>query len=104
MSRCLESRFEFVLVLRAGEGRASKSCKLFVFHREIVIIPIEEDYWAKAGLAEGAVPTSLELHVRARADGRRARLFEVQIPTQARLQELGLSNHLDAQSQTDVLP
>ena len=77
MSRCLETDFEFEFVLRSGQGRASTPCKLFVFRRVIVVVALQEDYWAKGGLAKGAVPTSLELHVRSRADGRRARLFEV---------------------------
>ena len=118
MSRCLEAEFEFEFVLRSGKRRASTACKLFVFRRVIVVVALQEDYWAKGGLAKGAVPASLELHVRNRADGRRARLFEVPMPTQEQLrterqadretrglsQELGIGNHLEAQCQTHMLP
>ena len=116
MSRCLEGEFEFEFVLRSGKGWASTACKLFVFRRVIVVV--QEDYWAKGGLAKGAVPTSLELHVRNRADGRRARLFEVPMPTQEQLwterqadreahglsQELAIGNYLEAQCQTNMFP
>ena len=119
MSRCLETDFEFEFVLRSGQGRASTPCKLFVFRRVIVVVALQEDYWAKGGLAKGAVPTSLELHVRSRADGRRARLFEVPMPTQEQLQaerqaEIEMQadmlpwscigNNLEAQCQTNMLP